>query len=201
MFVLIFLVFLALAGAENFSVDEDLSKFSPEQVHLTFSGSNPTTQLVVTWTSFEIHPVSTIVNYGPSSSKLIHKSTGTFFAYSNDYCKGENRSIRSVHTATFDVSEGQTVYYRLSGSNGLSWSDVFVTTGQSRSFPQTVALWGDMGVLSEVSSSPQVAIDASNGLHQYHIHLGDTAYNMDDNCGQVGDDFLNAAMGYVSAIR
>lgn len=177
----------------SFANIENADKFKPEQIHLTFH-SNPN-KLVVTWTSFELIPFSTIIEYGSSSHphQLTNKNEGTFLLYENDLCRN---STRAIHTVEFDIQEGEQVFYRLSGDNGLTFSDVYNTTGQKRSYPQTAALWGDMGVNCQQPAVPRIIEDAVAGIHSYALHYGDTAYNMDEDCGRVGDYFLNAVMPY-----
>lgn len=171
-------VVISAVSAEN---------YKPEQVHLTFH-SDPN-KLVVSWVSFEIKPFSSIIEYGSRPHQLSNKNVGTFFSYQNDLCRN---TTRSIHTVEFNITEGELVFYHLSSDGGLKFSETFNTTGQKRAFPQTVALWGDMGVNCQLSAVPRLIDDAFSGIHSYAIHYGDTAYNMDDSCGKVGDDFLNA---------
>jgi acid phosphatase type 7 len=171
--------------------------FQPEQIHLTFH-PDPT-KLVVSWVSFESLPFSSMVQYGPARDQLSQTNrAGRSLSYVNENEACLTNSTRSVHTVDFVVNEGETVYYRVSGDNGLTFSDVLSTTGQSRAFPQSVALWGDMGINCQLPAVPRIIEDALAQRHLYALHYGDTGYNMDDNCGKTGDDFLNAAQAYSS---
>eukprot|EP00004_Rigifila_ramosa_P024170 TRINITY_DN6934_c0_g1_i1.p1 TRINITY_DN6934_c0_g1~~TRINITY_DN6934_c0_g1_i1.p1 ORF type:complete len:435 (+),score=47.88 TRINITY_DN6934_c0_g1_i1:24-1307(+) len=181
--MLLLLAFLQLVPAS----------FVPEQIHLSLHGDPD--RLVVSWVSFETTPFLSLVEWGSSPESLTSSRTGRFLAYETDDEDCDENAIRSVHSADFDVREGETVFYRVS-SNGEAWSEVFVTTGQPRGYPQQIALWGDMGVNSEISSAGQIALDAIEGKHFYAIHYGDTAYNMNDDCGRVGDTFLNTVQNY-----
>lgn len=50
------------------------------------------------------------------------------------------------------------------------------------------------------SSIRQIAKETIEGSVHHLIHYGDTAYNMDENCGVKGDDFLNDAMSYSTVV-
>jgi len=110
--------------------------------------------------------------------------------------------------APFPAAPGRETYYRVS-SDGLNWSDVFAVVNPLRSFPMRVALWGDLGVEcggvlprspgfagGQCTAVPQLALDSAAGMHDFTIHFGDTAYNMDERCGNKGDFFLDAASSF-----
>ena len=191
--ILYFLLFCLISPFSTIGVDVSTSKFKPEQVHLTFH-SDPN-KLIVSWVSFEVLPFSSIIEYGSRPHQLTNKNEGTFLLYDNDICRN---STRAIHTVEFNIKEDEQVFYRLSGDNGLTFSDIFNTTGQRRSFPHAVALFGDMGINCELSAVSSIIKDAFAGVHSYALHYGDTAYNMDEQCGQVGDNFLNAVQPYSS---
>jgi len=48
------------------------------------------------------------------------------------------------------------------------------------------------------NSVPALANDTSESVHQLVVHFGDTAYNMDDECGAKGDRFLDATQSYAA---
>jgi hypothetical protein len=171
----------------------------PEQVHLTFH-PDPS-KLVVTWVSFETLSTYSLVQWGSSPDSLLNQNAdGNFLSFQNDYCK--LNSTRSVHSAVFNApkSIGDRVYYRLSSDRGMTWSDTYYAVGTSRDYPQTFAMYGDMGINCQVSSVPELIKQAQAGSIDFAVHFGDTAYNMNDDCGAVGDTFLNAAMGYSTLI-
>jgi hypothetical protein len=50
------------------------------------------------------------------------------------------------------------------------------------------------------SSVPQLIVDTNAGAHQMVVHYGDIAYNLDDQCGAVGDLFANAVSPFASQV-
>lgn len=193
----IFVLILLLCVANVVVALKDSVK--PEQIHLTFH-PDPS-KLVVTWVSFEALPTSSIVQWG-SSAEILDSTNeaGNFLSFQNDYCK--LNATRSVHSAVLSAPKavGDLVYYRMSSDRGSTWSDTFYAVGTSRNYPQSFAMWGDMGINCQVSSVPQIIKEAQAGTIDFAVHFGDTAYNMNDDCGAVGDTFLNAAMGYSTLI-
>jgi hypothetical protein len=182
-------------------------EISPSQLRLTFAPN--INELVVGWTS---HGDNTnhvpLVESGPSASALNTTTAGTSVSFTNSYCPASN-STRTSHFAAFPARAGATTFYRVSSDSGGSWSPVLPAINPARGFPVRVALWGDLGVDcggvlppspgfagGQCTAVPQLAKDSASGAHQFSVHYGDTAYNMDDKCGVVGDAFLDAASSY-----
>ena len=179
----------------------------PSQLRLTFS-PNPNS-LIIAWTTFGLPSGTSIVEYGPTLS-LGQSNQGINEPFDNYYCPGSN-STRTSHSAEFSILAGSSAYYRVSGDGGLTFSDIYEAFNPSRSYPQVVSLWGDAGIEcggilpkqpgfagGQCTNVYQVSNDSSTGLHQWTLHFGDTAYNMFDRCGDKGDKYLDAAMGYAA---
>lgn len=148
----------------------------------------------MSWISFELAPFLSAVQYGRSPGSLSLSTNGTFFAYENDIC-GAN-STRSVHTANFTVPQGVQIFYRVS-SDGTTWSPVFNTTGIVQSKPtQVFSIFGDMAVYNTQNAAAAHANDTRDGVHDFIVTYGDEGYNLDDECGAVGDTFFNTVMSY-----
>ena len=56
--------------------------------------------------------------------------------------------------------------------------------------PTLIAVFGDMGVQNHVAL-PKITQDTQSGLINMIIHVGDIAYNMDEQLGVQGDMFMN----------
>jgi len=135
--------------------------------------------------------------------------SGNSTSYLDDECKN---TTRWTHAAFLDVPPGSDVFYRVSSDGGVSWSATTVASNPQRShYPQRVALWGDMGVEcggilppspsfagGQCTAVPALISDSAAGAHDWTLHFGDTAYNMDDRCGGKGDAFLDAVAPYAS---
>ena len=155
---------------------------------------NPMCRVVVSWVSFELEPYASTVQYGNAHGELTFSANGSFFSYPNDIC-GAN-STRSVHTVAFPVVQGMQVFYRVSSDNEV-WSPVFNTTGVIQNKQtQTFSIFGDMAVYNTNNAAEALTNDTRDGVHDFIVHFGDTAYNMDDECGAVGDVFFNTVESY-----
>jgi hypothetical protein len=176
---------------------------TPSQLRVTFS-PNPD-ELIAGWTSFGSSSLA-LVQSGPSPNKLITHTSGVTTTFANDQCPGN--STRTSHAATFPAPAGADIYYRVS-ADGATWSPVQAARNPARAYPLRVALWGDLGVEcggvlppspgfagGQCSAVSQLTLDSASAKHDFSIHFGDTAYNMDDRCGNVGDVFLDAASAY-----
>jgi acid phosphatase type 7 len=173
--------------------------YAPEQIHLTLDADPDA--IVVTWTSFESAaggPGTALVESGPGPDSLLTNSSGTAWVYAVDSCP--DNSTRAMHTVTFPCPRGVATYYRVSGDGGRTWSGV---QGPARtpalradgSF--AVSLFGDMGINTAPAPNSVAALvnDTRDALHDLLIHFGDTAYNMNTDCGRNGDAFLRAVGG------
>jgi hypothetical protein len=179
----------------------------PSQLRLTFSPSEDS--LVIAWTTFGLPAGSSIVEFG-STISLGQSNQGTSMPFDNYDCPGLN-ATRTSHSAEFSIPAGSSAYYRVSGDGGVSFSEIYLATNPFRNYPQVVSLWGDAGIEcggvlpkqpgfagGQCTNVYQVSNDSSVGKHFWTLHFGDSAYNMDDRCGQKGDLFLDAAAGYAA---
>ena len=184
--------------------------FPPWQLRVTFSPRAD--ELVAGWTSFGAPsaPNHTLVQSGSSPTALHTTTAGSTTTFGNDQCP--TNSTRTSHMAAFPAPAGAVTYYRASSDGGATWSPVAAAHNPSRAFPLRVALWGDLGVEcggvlppspgfagGQCSAVPQLALDSASGAHDFTVHFGDTAYNCDNECGGVGDRFLDAASAYAAA--
>jgi hypothetical protein len=98
-----------------------------------------------------------------------------------------------VHSAVIDVPHGAATSWRGSSDGGASWSatNTFTAPGRPGGYPHKFALWGDMATYNAGNSAPQILKDVLAGDAAHLVHFGDTAYDMYDGCGAVGDAYLN----------
>ena len=182
-----------------------LASSAPSQLRLHLAPS--TDALVIAWTTLGASQGSSIVRFGSTPDSLNASAPGVQTSFENSYCT--TNSTRTSHYATFPVAAGDSAFYSVSGDGGATWSDPRMAHNPARSYPISIALWGDLGVEcggvlppspgfagGQCSAAGQVAVDAAAGKHSSIIHFGDTAYNMDDRCGQKGDAFLDAVQTY-----
>ena len=85
-------------------------------------------------------------------------------------------------------------------SDGANWSSIFeILTLESDYTNSTlvVSIFGDMTSQSFVNQTSvgQLTINTQSRAHDFIIHTGDIAYNLDTDCGHQGDTFMNDVEG------
>ena len=188
------------AAAASPSHDSAPGASTPQHVRLTFSAN--ASRLSVGWGSTESPAGASLVAWGPArvpAAALPFRRAGVGRTYASDLCANTSRA---VHVAELDAAAGGApVFYAVSSDGGATFSAVFEVRAPGSSYPQVVALWGDMaieGFNAPVTAAAQLARDAEAGAHHHAVHIGDAAYNMNDGCSAVGDRFLAAAEPYAS---
>jgi hypothetical protein len=150
-------------------------------VHLSL-GTAPG-DVVVTWSTLPVSSAPASLSYGAAPAAL----PSTVLAASLS-----NLSRISVNRATIKaVAPGATVYYRVSGDSRIL--NFTHRTPHGRKGAATFAIFGDLGIKEQEGANWTLA-----RLRQHHIahdfdailHVGDIAYDMQDNGGKTGDEFL-----------
>lgn len=124
--------------------------------------------------------------YKVSVSAYLHIS----FPHSNSFVSSRPRSqVRNLQTTSGSGSKKTPVN---------SFSDLFCgRVPSSTSSTSSIALVADMSDYmfspgEYVSSIPSMTDAATNGEIDLVIHGGDISYDIDDDCGRRGDEFMNA---------
>ncbi|XP_014257303.1 acid phosphatase type 7-like isoform X2 [Cimex lectularius] len=95
-----------------------------------------------------------------------------------------------IHRVTLPGLMPKTKYSYYCGSN-LGWSDEFwfITVDNSTNWSPHLAVFGDMGNVN-ARSLPYLQKDTHNNVYDALLHVGDFAYDMKFDDGQVGDEFM-----------
>lgn len=168
----------------------------PEQIHLSWTENE--NEMRATWVTYL--PVSSVISFRPILCSGIPSPTEWLYVQgsSKKFQAGDKISnIEYIHTGVMTdlLSECK---YEYSVGDGLFWSDLNVFSGRT---PDYQAPWDTRGfdiiVLGDWGTGP-------NGQYTRHIinqeakfrdfdavlHVGDMAYDLDDNNGKVGDQWL-----------
>ena len=192
---------ITAAALATFAVAISAPISTPEHIRLTFSGN--ASRLSVGWGSRESPVGLSMIAWGPArvaAPDLPFRRTGSGHSYASDLCPN---STRAVHVAELDTSPGEAFFYAVSSDGGATWSEVVSASSPDGAYPQVVALFGDLGVeglSAPLTSTAQIARDAAAGKHSHSMLIGDSAYNMDDNCSAVGDAFLAQVQPFTSVV-
>jgi len=161
----------------------------PEQIHLAYHNA---TTWVVTWTTLNDTSGGSYVKWGTQTNVYNFKATGSKTLFINDAIDPLDWRYTWVHRATLsNLKPGNNYYYYVVGSDADGWSkELKLKTLPLENDTVTYAVFGDLGLVNSVSV-PRLTGLAQNRKFDMTIHVGDLAYNMHDDRGRVGDDFMN----------
>ncbi|PAA79726.1 hypothetical protein BOX15_Mlig013175g4 [Macrostomum lignano] len=160
------------------------SGLEPRNIHLSF-GDNETS-VVVTWstrndTQSQVQLMSV---QPPNATEKLYNGSSMIFVDS-----GTKKATQYVHRVTLpDLGWGGLFKYRC-GSQATGWSDWFEFRTPKRGFSPRLAMFGDMGMVN-AQSLPRLMQDASAGMYDAILHVGDFAYDMQEQDGATGDQFM-----------
>eukprot|EP01104_Vermistella_antarctica_P006019 TRINITY_DN16758_c0_g1_i1.p1 TRINITY_DN16758_c0_g1~~TRINITY_DN16758_c0_g1_i1.p1 ORF type:complete len:479 (-),score=109.41 TRINITY_DN16758_c0_g1_i1:5-1441(-) len=168
----------------------------PEQIHLAY-GDAPS-QMNVQWAT--IGPAVSFVLYGLSPNALDLKST---HANTTHFTYGNPKGAQYVHRVTVMNLTSDTRYYYQAVSNQTK-SDVFSfeTMKAGNDWIPRFLVFGDMGHLSGEFTMPRLIEEVAKGDGNITaaIHIGDFAYNLNDNGGAWGDDFMHEVQDFAAYV-
>ena len=161
----------------------------PEQIHIAL-GPSPTS-MAVQW-SQETTSL-TKVKYGPTADKLEWTADTAVYPFTDG---GSEKHLNTHHVARMtSLSPSEEYFYKV-GNKADGWSDVFsfsaAPTQETIKFPVRFGIWGDMGIANASAILSEVTDVIDNGKSfDMILHVGDFAYNMDNDNGHLGDHFMN----------
>ncbi|XP_022082974.1 acid phosphatase type 7-like [Acanthaster planci] len=153
----------------------------PEQVHLSATGD--VTETIVTWSTFNDAP--SVVQFG-----MVQPSNNATGSSTKFVDGGSLHRAQFIHRVTLTGLEPGIKYvYRCGSEEG--WSPLFFFTAlrDGSNWSPRLALYGDMGNVN-AQSLGRLQVGAQGGQYDAILHVGDFAYNFDDNDGKVGDEFM-----------
>ena len=188
------LLTLALTSTASAGTSHD-----PKGVHLSFGASDTT--MVVTWTTRK--ETETNVRYGPSDSGGATPADLSINAIGDarkfvDY--GSTSSVRYVHVATLEgLTPGQRYEYQVGDAKLDRWSKVFWFNAKrtaeqyAEGSPLRIIALCDIG-FKESDSVVELLTQEVHGEQPPDalVQCGDFAYDLDDENGGVGDQFMKA---------
>uniref|UniRef100_A0A8C9TZE8 Purple acid phosphatase n=1 Tax=Scleropages formosus TaxID=113540 RepID=A0A8C9TZE8_SCLFO len=142
--------------------------------------------MMVTWTTFD--EADSMVEYGLLGGKLFEmmaKGSSTIFVDG-----GSEKRKLFIHRVTLSALRPGFTYVYHCGS-GAGWSDIFYFTAlnESSDWSPRFALFGDMGN-ENPQSLARLQKETQVGMYDVILHIGDFAYDMDEDNARIGDEFM-----------
>ncbi|XP_043948882.1 acid phosphatase type 7 isoform X4 [Drosophila biarmipes] len=174
-----------LAAFQQASTAEvNIVHYQPEQVHLAFGET--VLDIVVTWNTRD-NTNESICEFGIDG---LHRRVKAAQMPTKFVDGGAKKATQYIHRVTLSNLRPNTTYLYHCGSE-LGWSATywFRTRFEHSDWSPTLAIYGDMGVVN-AASLPALQRETQSGQYDAIIHVGDFAYDMDWENGEVGDEFM-----------
>jgi len=158
----------------------------PQQIHLATTSDDLTRS--VSWMTMD-PTTESLVHYGLSPTSLDKTLIGSSMTFLSGLIPLRETFI---HNAIFPLGtlKPNTTYFYSVGEDEGGWSPIKSFKMMDMSSPIRIALFGDFGVVNDESLNLLLALNKKDDFDMV-IHVGDFAYNMDDDNGKLGDDFMN----------
>ncbi|XP_002133576.3 acid phosphatase type 7 isoform X3 [Drosophila pseudoobscura] len=171
-----------VVGADQEEVS--IVHYQPEQVHLAFGES--VLEMVVTWNTRD-NTNESICEFGIEGLQRLAKAPQGPTAFVDG---GPKKATQYIHRVTLTNLEPNSTYRYHCGSQ-LGWSATywFRTQFSHSDWSPSLAIYGDMGVVN-AASLPALQRETQRGMYDAVIHVGDFAYDMCNENGEVGDEFM-----------
>ncbi|XP_039496997.1 acid phosphatase type 7 isoform X3 [Drosophila santomea] len=182
------LLLLLLPGirstATNQEQEVNIVHYQPEQVHLAFGET--VLDMVVTWNTRD-NTNESICEFGIDG---LHQRVKAARMPTKFVDGGAKKATQYIHRVTLSHLKPNNTYLYHCGSE-LGWSATywFRTRFDHADWSPSLAIYGDMGVVN-AASLPALQRETQNGQYDAIIHVGDFAYDMDWENGEVGDEFM-----------
>ncbi|XP_033169460.1 acid phosphatase type 7 isoform X3 [Drosophila mauritiana] len=180
------LLVLLLPGIRSTPTDQevDIVHYQPEQVHLAFGET--VLDIVVTWNTRD-NTNESICEFGIDG---MHQRVKAAQMPTKFVDGGAKKATQYIHRVTLSHLKPNSTYLYHCGSE-LGWSATywFRTRFDHADWSPSLAIYGDMGVVN-AASLPALQRETQSGQYDAIIHVGDFAYDMDWENGEVGDEFM-----------
>ncbi|XP_033754057.1 acid phosphatase type 7-like isoform X2 [Pecten maximus] len=166
---------------DNRPMHENEVPCHPEQVHIAYGDT--TSEVVVMWATQE--ECTTSVSYGTDPWGLTTTLTGQMSHFTDLNQQG----LQCLHRVKLQGLTPETTYFYRPLSEGVSSGPFYFRTPPSgQAWEPEFLVYGDLGVESD--SVPYLNTEVLGGNYTAVLHVGDFGYNLMDQDGQVGDQFM-----------
>eukprot|EP00474_Spongospora_subterranea_P002591 CRZ03049.1 hypothetical protein [Spongospora subterranea] len=182
----------------------------PQQIHLSWAVDHDNC-MIITWNTLETTPTTTAILFENGTGPAIQASGSQSPLIENDVVSPQmsdmvwsalamvgqvrfsGKRTQYVHRVNACGLKHSTRYSYKVGDSESGWSSTYQFTFKrhaSLDSPLAFAVYGDLGDANSRSLA-MIQNRIAQGSIDAVIHVGDFAYDLNDNGGRVGDDFMN----------
>ncbi|XP_071482437.1 acid phosphatase type 7-like, partial [Diadema antillarum] len=166
---------------------DDTSLFTPEQIHIAY-GDGPT-EMVIMWSTWS--DGSSEVTYGLAPNNFNSRAEGNSVKFV-DWYDEEFQAVPFIHRVKLkNLIPGATYSYKVETEDVSSQPYTFNAMKDGTEWSPTLLVYGDMGSRGGAPSLKLLRRAARQKSVDAILHVGDFAYDLHDEGGKVGDDFMN----------
>ncbi|XP_011402694.2 PREDICTED: acid phosphatase type 7-like [Amphimedon queenslandica] len=164
----------------------------PEQIHI--AATEDPTSVIVTWITFASTPDSTVLWRLHGSAIKLQPVSG----YSTNFNDGKVK--RFVHRVKLSDLKPSTKYDYQCGSSA-NWSSLYTmrTLGSGPDYSPVFLVYGDFGY-DNAQSMSRIRAEVNAGGIDAILHVGDLAYDIFEDDGRKGDNFMNMIQSVATQI-
>eukprot|EP00095_Tigriopus_kingsejongensis_P003965 maker-scaffold79_size400133-snap-gene-3.16 protein:Tk03965 transcript:maker-scaffold79_size400133-snap-gene-3.16-mRNA-1 annotation:"iron zinc purple acid phosphatase-like protein" len=166
-------------------VADPISYYEPEQIHL--SVKEDPSQFIVTWSTW--NDTVSLVKYGKEFAELNLLAEGSSSLFVDG---GQEKRHQYIHRVTLENLGGPNEVFGYQVGSEQAWSTIFAfrTLRSDPDWSPIIAIFGDMGK-DNARSLPRLEQEVQEGMYDLVFHVGDFAYDMEEDNARIGDDFMN----------
>jgi hypothetical protein len=161
------------------------AKRTVEQLNLQIASHDVLVAAFLTYESISGKPSAML---GTSNGSM-QEVTGESHSFKS-FSKGTSHSAYAMHYIPFrSLQPRKTYLYKVKSGPG-NWSETFSFRMPGRSGETKLAIFGDMGV-DKHNNMGNLKDDYESGAIDAILHMGDHAYDIQDNNDRTGDGYMN----------
>jgi hypothetical protein len=174
----------------------------PEQIKLAWTENEH--EMRVSWVTY--WATASLIKYRPILCEA-ESSFVTVEGTSSKFNEGNSTVARYqwIHTGVM-TNLTADCFYEYSVGNGLFTSKLLTFSGRTPDYqlpydldPASILLFGDLGTGEIAQATKQLLYEEANlGTYDAIVHIGDFAYNLHSDSGEVGDTYLRMVEPVVS---
>jgi hypothetical protein len=158
-----------------------------QQVHIAYG--ELASEMVVMWSSAIEADNSSFVLFGSKPGAYTHHQVATNWNFTAADANPDG--LQYLHRAVLTgLVPGQKYYYRAYSGVGYSNEYFFTAKREGNDWVPKLLVYGDMGKDGGAPTLPRLIREVATGDVTAIIHVGDFAYDLHDNGGVRGDQFM-----------